>query len=107
MNEFNPTFEVQNTGNEAFENASFGNALFHNGTQGAEIDLNTKSLPKQKTIKSLIYMTQGFQITINENPRRRKSFSTNFGAVSRSGRRNCTKIEKKLHGTTPKMKIDQ
>ena len=26
LNEFNPTFEVQNMGNEAFQNASFGNA---------------------------------------------------------------------------------
>ena len=41
-------------------------------TQGAKMDLNTKSLPKQKTIKSLIYKTEGFQITINENPPRRK-----------------------------------
>ena len=26
INEFNPTFVVQNMGNEAFQNASFGNA---------------------------------------------------------------------------------
>ena len=30
INEFNPTFEVQKIGNEAFQNASFGNALFPN-----------------------------------------------------------------------------
>ena len=30
INEFNPTFEVQNMGNEAFQNASFGNASFPN-----------------------------------------------------------------------------
>ena len=34
INEFNPTFEVQNMGNEAFQNASFGNALFPNGNEG-------------------------------------------------------------------------
>ena len=32
--EFNPTFEVQNMGNEAFQNASFGNASFPNGNEG-------------------------------------------------------------------------
>ena len=37
-------------------------------TQRAEVDLNTKSLAKQKTIKSLIVKTQWFQITIKENP---------------------------------------
>ena len=31
-------------------------------TQGAKLDLNKKSLPKQKTIKTLKYKTQGFQI---------------------------------------------
>ena len=30
INEFNPTFEVQNMGNEAFQNASFGNSSFPN-----------------------------------------------------------------------------
>ena len=30
INEFNPTFEVQNMGNEAFQNASFGNTSFPN-----------------------------------------------------------------------------
>ena len=33
INEFNPTFEVQNMGNEAFQNASFGNASFGNGNE--------------------------------------------------------------------------
>ena len=33
-NEFNPTFEVQNMGNEAFQNASFGNASFPNEALG-------------------------------------------------------------------------
>ena len=47
-------------------------------TQGAKMDLNTKSLPKQKTIKSLIYKTQGFQITINENPPTRGNFFDKF-----------------------------
>ena len=30
INEFNPTFEVENMGNKAFQNASFGNASFTN-----------------------------------------------------------------------------
>ena len=34
INEFNPTFEVQNMGNETFQNASFGNASFSNGNEG-------------------------------------------------------------------------
>ena len=34
INEFNPTFEVQKMGNEAFQNASFGNASFPNGNEG-------------------------------------------------------------------------
>ena len=34
INEYNPTFEVQNMGNEAFQNASFGNALFPNEALG-------------------------------------------------------------------------
>ena len=34
INEFNPTFEVQNMGNEAFWNASFGNTLFPNEALG-------------------------------------------------------------------------
>ena len=33
INEFNPTFEVQNMENEAFQNASFWNALFQMGTR--------------------------------------------------------------------------
>ena len=32
INEFNPTFEVQNMGNEAFQNASFWNAMFWNAS---------------------------------------------------------------------------
>ena len=52
--------------------------------QGAEMDLNTKSLPKQKTIKSLIYRTQGFQITINENPPTWEIFFNKFW-LSRAG----------------------
>ena len=48
------------------------------GLQGTKMDLNTKSLPKQKTIKSLIYKTQGFQITINENPPMREIFFIKF-----------------------------
>ena len=36
--------------------------------QHAQMDLNKKSKPKQKTIKSLIYKSQGFKWTINENP---------------------------------------
>ena len=55
--------------------------------QGAEMDLNTKSWPKQKTIKSLIYKTQGFQITINENPPCWKFFSTNFGCPEQGSNR--------------------
>ncbi len=47
-------------------------------SQCAEMDLNTKSLPKQKTIKSLIYRTQGFQITINENPPTQEIFFNKF-----------------------------
>ena len=38
-------------------------------SQSVKMDLNKKSLPKQKTIKPLRYKTQGFQITINKNPR--------------------------------------
>ena len=34
INEFNPTFEVQNMGNKAFQNASFGNASFPNEALG-------------------------------------------------------------------------
>ena len=34
INEFNPTFEVQIMGNEAFQNASFGNTSFPNGNEG-------------------------------------------------------------------------
>ena len=52
--------------------------------QHPEMDLNTKSLPKQKTIKSLIYRTQGFQITINENPPTREIFFSKFW-LSRAG----------------------
>ena len=33
MDEFNPTFEVQNMGNKAFQNASFGNASFGKGNE--------------------------------------------------------------------------
>ena len=33
INEFNPTFEIQNMGNDAFQNALFGNALFGNGNE--------------------------------------------------------------------------
>ena len=33
INEFNPTFETQNMGNEAFKNASFGNASLGNGNE--------------------------------------------------------------------------
>ena len=32
-NEFDPTFEIQNMGNEAFQNASFENASFGNGNE--------------------------------------------------------------------------
>ena len=32
INEFNPTSEVQNMGNEAFQNAPFANVLFANGS---------------------------------------------------------------------------
>ncbi len=41
--------------------------LMHSMTQHAKMDLNTKSLPKQKTIKTLKVITQGFKITMNEN----------------------------------------
>ena len=34
INEFNPTFEVQKMGNEAFQIALFGNASFPNGNKG-------------------------------------------------------------------------
>jgi len=34
----------------------------------AEMDLNTKLLPKQKTVKNLKVLFQGFKITINKNP---------------------------------------
>ena len=33
INEFNPTFVIQNMGNEAFQNASVGNASFGNGNE--------------------------------------------------------------------------
>ena len=33
LDESNPTFEVQNLGNEAFQNSSFENALFVNGNE--------------------------------------------------------------------------
>ena len=46
--------------------------------QHAQMDLNTKSKPKQKTIKSLIYKTQGFQITIDENPPTQEIFFDKF-----------------------------
>ena len=53
-------------------------------TQGTKMDLNTKSLPKQKTTKSVIYKTQGFQLTINENPPTREIFFDKFW-FSRAG----------------------
>jgi len=34
INEFNPTFEVENMGRAAFQNASFSNALFPNRNEG-------------------------------------------------------------------------
>ena len=34
INEFNPTFEVQNMGNEAFQNTSFEYASLTNGNEG-------------------------------------------------------------------------
>ena len=34
INEFDPTFEVENMGHEAFQNASFGNASFPNRNEG-------------------------------------------------------------------------
>ena len=39
-----------------------------NGTQPAKLDLNKKSLPKQKTIQNFIIDVQGFRKTKNENP---------------------------------------
>ena len=47
-------------------------------SQHAQMDLNTKSWPKQKTIKSLMYKAQGFQITINENPPTWETFLDKF-----------------------------
>ena len=43
-------------------------------SQHAQMDLNKKSEPKQKTIKTLEYNPQGFKITINENPPCRNFF---------------------------------
>ena len=53
-------------------------------TQHAQTDLNKKSKPKQKTIKSLIYNPQGFKWTINENPPTREFFCDQI-LVSRPG----------------------
>ena len=39
-----------------------------NNAQPAKIDLNQKSLPKQKTIQSFTIDAQGFRKTKNENP---------------------------------------
>ena len=36
--------------------------------QPAKLDLNKKSLPKQKTIQNLTIDAQGFRRTANENP---------------------------------------
>ena len=54
------------------------------GPQGAKMDLIKRSLPKQKSIKSLIFIPQGFQITINENPPTREIFFNKFW-LSRAG----------------------
>ena len=47
--------------------------------QGAKMDLIKRSLPKQKSIKSLMFIPQGFKRTINENPPRGKFFFDRFG----------------------------
>ena len=44
INEFNPTFEVQQIGNEAFQNAWFGKTSFPNGTQGLQLPLGCDSI---------------------------------------------------------------
>ena len=53
------------------------------GAQHAQMDLNTKSWPKQKSIKSLIFIPQGFKRTINENPPMREFFLTDLVFPSR------------------------
>ena len=53
-------------------------------SQHAKLDLNKKSEPKQKTIKTLKHNPQGFKITINENPPTVDFFlGTNFGFLTR------------------------
>ena len=48
INEFNPTFEVQNMGNEAFQNASFG------GTpKGTNTEWNSEPLKILKKLRVL------------------------------------------------------
>ena len=42
--------------------------LTHNRAQSAKIDLNKKSLLKQKTIQNFTFDAQGFRKTRNENP---------------------------------------
>ena len=43
----------------------FNSLQIHGSPQHAQMDLNKKSEPKQKTIKTLKYNPQGFKITIN------------------------------------------
>ena len=47
---------------------SFSFQVEHYNPQPAKIDLNKKSLPKQKTIQNVTIDAQGFRKTRNENP---------------------------------------
>ena len=49
INQFNPTFEVQNMVNEAFQNASFGNPSFPNEALGYSCLWAKYPAPKIKT----------------------------------------------------------
>ena len=67
INESNPTFEIQNMGNEAFQNASFGNASF--GNEASQTSLIYHILNFKSCIK-LIYnkITYTYCITNEFNP---------------------------------------
>ena len=46
--------------------------LYNSIAQPAKLDLDKKSLPKQKTIQNFTIDTQGFRKTRNENPQMRE-----------------------------------
>ena len=56
-------------------------------SQGAKMDLIKRSLPKQKSFKSLIFIPQGFKRTLNENPPTREFFFDRFGLPEQGSNR--------------------